>query len=84
MKSFNASLGETDMTPAQQLALAKFYRCSPGAVIPQGADIRKDVARKLFDEGYVETFIKDDLFRGGYAPLKITEKGRSAVDRINR
>jgi hypothetical protein len=65
------------MTPAKKKALALFYQAE-GALTPRMADIRTDVARALFDDGLVEPSIKNDLFRGGYAPLKITEKGRLA------
>jgi len=67
------------MTPAQKKALDKFFHAKSPALIPQGACIRTDIARKLLDAGYVEFFHQGDLFRGGYAPLKITELGRSVV-----
>lgn len=69
------STGEARMTPAKKKALDLFYQAE-GALTPRMADIRTDVARALFDDGLIEPSIKNDLFRGGYAPLKITEKGR--------
>lgn len=65
------------MTPAKSKALALFYHAE-GPLTPRMVDIRTDVARALFDDGFLEPSIKHDLFRGGYAALKITEKGRLA------
>lgn len=71
------------MTPSQKSALA-IFNAAKNPLVPQYAEIRKDVARALFDGGYVECFKKNDSFRGGYAPLIITEKGRAAAPSLPR
>lgn len=72
-------MSKTEFTPARRLALLVFERRAPGPTIPRDHGIRNDVARFLFDAGYVETCRAGDLFRGGYAPLKLTASGRAAL-----
>lgn len=65
------------MTRSQKAALTKF--ALHGRLVPRFNSIRTDVARALLDAGYVQPAVDGDLFRGGYAALKITEKGREAA-----
>jgi hypothetical protein len=65
------------MTWAQKKALLRFAQSD--RVIPRDAGIRRDVAERLLEEGYVALAIEGDKFRAGYAPLKLTGQGRAAV-----
>lgn len=67
------------MTWAQKKALLKFSQNGERG-IPQDLGIRKDVAERLLSEGYLELAFKDDRFRAGYAPLRLTDQGRAAVN----
>lgn len=65
------------MTRAQKKALSKFLH--KAQVTPRYEDIRTDVARALYTDGYVTPTFSGDGFRAGYAPLSITAKGREAA-----
>lgn len=65
------------MTRAQKRELGKFLHKQQ--VTPRYEDIRTDVARALYSDGYVTTTFAGDGFRAGYAPLSITNKGREAA-----
>lgn len=67
------------MTPAMKKALGKWWSADVAAA-PHVLGVRNDVARKLYERGYLEP-VAGDKFRAGYASLKLTEKGREAVTR---
>jgi hypothetical protein len=65
------------LTRSRKKALSKFLH--KRHVTPQVEGIRTDVARALFDGGYVTVWTPGDTFRHGYAPLTITSKGQEAA-----
>lgn len=67
---------QVKVTASQRKALEKFSRASAS---PRGAEIRTDVARTLFDRGYVEG-LGNRPFNAGYATLKITPLGRRVLE----
>lgn len=65
------------MTPAMRKALGKWWVAQTAAA-PHVLGVRNDVARKLFEAGYL-TPISGGGFRAGVATLRITPAGEAAV-----
>jgi hypothetical protein len=70
-----------ELTKSQHTALRRWRVAkSDLEATPRHNGTRTDVAARLVELGYLSLRFSDDKFRGGYAELRLTAKGREHLD----